>query len=114
MTVAAKQGQYKIPFDDKGNQLDYPFWYWRDGVKIENEWVDNFVFVDTLTYTSYSTGRSAIGFNMTRTNGTTVNVFISDFSAMIPLMVDGRITGRFTFVKKGTSYGCKYVGPVSV
>lgn len=108
--MAAKKGLYQIPFDHKGNQLSYPESYWRNGTMIENDWVDNFEFVDTLTYDDYSTGRSSIGFNMKRTDGTLVNVFISDFSKMIPLMSRGQITGRFTFVKKGSSYGCKYLG----
>lgn len=107
--MAAKKGQYPIPFDDKGNQQDYPTPSWCNGANVEPTWVDNFEFVDTLTYDNYSTGRSSVGFRMKRTNGTIVNVFLSDFSKMIPLLSRGQITGRFTFTKKGANYGCKFL-----
>lgn len=107
--MAAKKGQYQIPFNDKGDQLDYPSPYWRNGKMAEPTMVDNFEFVDTLTYDDYSTGRSSVGFRMKRTDGTLVNVFISDFSKMIPLLSRGQITGRFTFVKKGANYGCTFI-----
>lgn len=107
--MAAKKGQYQIPFDHKGNQQSYPEDQgWNP--RIPPTWVDNFEFVDTLTYDDYSTGRSSIGFKMKRTDGTLVNVFISDFSKMIPLMTRGQITGRFTFTKKGSNYGCTFIG----
>lgn len=108
--MAAKTGQYPIPFDPDGNQQAYP----SDtgyNPRIPPTWVNNFEFTDTLTYEGYSTGRSAISFEMKRTDGTTVNVFISDFSVMIPRFSRGQITGTFTFVKKGGSYGCRYVEP---
>src|SRR5512139_3548707 len=112
--MAAKKGQYQIPFDKKGNQLDYPGSYWHDGSYLQNEWVDNFVFVDTLTYVTYTQVRSAIGFTFKSASGVTVNVFISDFSEMLPFMKLGTIIGRFTFVKKGSSYGCTMVEPFDV
>lgn len=109
--MAAKKGQYQIPFDPKGNQQDYPSdTGWNP--RIPPTWVDNFVFVDTLTYFHYTQGRSSIGFTMKRTDGTTVNVFISDFHQMLPHLSRGQITGRFTFVKKGSNYGCMFLGPV--
>lgn len=107
--MAAKKGQYQIPFDTNGNQLDYPMEYWRTA---QNVWVDNFEFVDTLTYVEYHQGRSAVGFTFKRTDETTVNVFISDFSAMLPFMKLGTIAGRFTFVKKGKNYGCTMIEPL--
>jgi len=55
----------------------------------------------------YGRGRSAVGFEMVRSNGKTVNMFVSDFHIVIPHMVNGKVTGRFTFIKKGQNYGCK-------
>lgn len=110
--MAVKKGQYQIPFDDKGNQQEYPTKTWSKNDLVDPTWVDNFVFVDTLTYDNYNTGRSSIGFRMKRTDGTIVNVFVSDFSKMIPLLLRGQITGRFTFVKKGMNYGCMFIGPL--
>ena len=102
---------YQIPFDKNGNQQDYPK-SWYEGVYPNNKrigpnFVENFEFNDTLTYRMYGKGRSAIGFEMVRGNGTTVNMFVSDFHVAIPHMVSGRIKGRFTFIKKGQNYGCK-------
>ena len=110
--MAAKKGQYPIPFDPKGNQQA---WEYTTGYNppIQPTMVDNFEFNDTLTYVTYHTGRSAINFEMKRTDGTTVNVFISDLNIMLPHMSRGQITGRFTFVKKGGSYGCMYLGPTT-
>lgn len=111
--MAAKKGLYQIPFDPNGNQQDYPSdTGWNP--RIPPTWVDNFEFVDTLTYVHYTQGRSAVGFTFKRTDETTVNVFISDFSEMLPFMKLGTITGRFTFVKKGKNYGCTIIEPFGV
>ena len=70
--------------------------------------VDNFEFIDTLEYVSYNTGRSAIGFIFRlASSGTLVNVFITDMSKMLLKMVEGKISGKFTFCKRGANYGCK-------
>lgn len=94
---------YQIPYDADGNQLDYNDRY-RDIT-----WRDNEVFNDMLEYVRYERGRSSIAFIMKRTNGTYVSMFISDFSAALPHMVAGKLKGTFTFVKKGSSYGCKLI-----
>lgn len=103
--MAAKTGQYDIPFDDKGNQLDYPGW----GL---SNWKPNFEFEDTLKLEGFGRGRSSVTFRMRRTDGTTVSVFVSDFydMALAGAFKAGTITGRFTFVKKGANYGCKLIG----
>lgn len=68
--MAAKKGLYQIPFDPNGNQQDYPSdTGWNP--RIPPTWVDNFEFVDTLTYVHYTQGRSSIGFTFKRTDGTT-------------------------------------------
>jgi hypothetical protein len=96
------KGSYQIPFDKDGNQLDY-IW----GM---NELLDNFVFNDTLSFKKYGRGRSSITFEFIReSNGKTVSMFVSDFSAIVKELVDGKISGEFTFVKKGANFGCKKV-----
>jgi hypothetical protein len=102
---------YQIPFDKDGNQQDYPNG-WYVGVYPNHKpggphWFENFEFTDTLTYSTYGRGRSAVGFEFIRSDSTTVNMFVSDFHLVIPHMVNGKITGRFTFIKKGMNYGCK-------
>ena len=102
---------YQIPFDKSGNQQDYPSsWYvgeYPNHKAVGPNFVDNFEFTDTLTYRTYGKGRSSIGFEMVRSDGTTVNMFVSDFHIVISHMVNGKVTGRFTFIKKGMNYGCK-------
>lgn len=94
---------YKIPFDAKGNQLDY------DGYGV-NDLKDNFEFSDTLTFRHYGRGRSSITFIMERaSNGKTVSMFVSDFADIIDKMSHGSVTGTFTFAKKGQNFGCKMV-----
>ena len=97
-------GNYKIPFDNAGNQLDYEGWGCA-------EMRDNFEFEDTLTFQSYGRGRSSVTFTFKRVNGQTVSMFVSDFSDIVNKMNHGHVTGRFTFVKKGQNYGCKMVAP---
>lgn len=73
-------------------------------------WEKNSVFEDTLTFVDYCRGRSAAYFEMQRTNGQLVTVFMSDFAkTIVPHMVNGVVTGKFTFVKQGQNYGCKRV-----
>lgn len=107
--MAKKTGNYEIPFDSDGNQLHYPETYWGKTFHFR----PNFEFQDTLTFTTYSRGRSAAYFYFKRTDGTTVTVFMSDFCAMVPHLIDGRITGKFTFTKKGANYGCMLVEAAS-
>lgn len=94
------KGAYKIPFDAEGNQLDYEGW----GTV---EWKDNHTFKDTLTYVGYGRGRSAVTFTFSRTDGRKVTMFVSDMDDVIKHLVSGKITGEFTFSKRGQNYGCK-------
>ena len=97
------KGNYKIPFDRNGNQMDY------EGYGV-GEMKDNFEFFDTLTFQSYGRGRSSVTFTMKRAStNTTVSMFVSDFADIVGKMNHGHITGTFTFTKKGQNYGCKAV-----
>ena len=102
--MAEKKGNYQIPFDENGNQMDYPTW-------CGSEWKDNFEFEDTLTLNGFGRGRSSVTFSMVRSDGTTVSVFVSDFyeMAVAGAFKAGKIKGRFTFCKKGQNYGCRMV-----
>ena len=89
----------QIPFDAHGNPLSFPV-----GVA---EWRDNFMFVDTLKYMGYQTGRSSVLYAFERrSNKQRVLVFLSDMDKLIPLMERGEIHGTFSFVKKGQNFGC--------
>lgn len=99
--MVSKKGQYQIPFDKEGNQLNYDCDYYY-GHKL----VDNYEFEDVLTYVGYGKGRSSVVFTFVRTTGPTVSVFISDMNVWIPRMVNGTIEGTFTFRKNGANFGC--------
>ncbi len=96
---------YKIPFDDKGNQLHYEWYSYQNG-----EWRDNEEFNDTLVYKGYARGRSAAYFLFHRASTQTeVVVFMTDFEKMIPLLTYGFLSGTFTYTKRGQNYGVKLV-----
>ena len=94
----------EVPFLD-GNQQHYP-------PVCHVQWVDNIEFDDTLRYKGFSRGRSAAYFHFTRqSTGKEVTVFMKDFTDMIPFMVRGTVTAKFTFCKRGQNYGCRMVKP---
>ena len=105
--------QIDVPFNGNGDQVDYPCWIYNrtpEGVTrpTPGPTMPNFEFEDTLTFESYGKGRSSVTFYMKReSTGKGVTMFISDFTDALPKMVNGKITGKFTFCKKGQSYGCK-------
>lgn len=94
-----------IPFDGRGNQLHY-FESWNGG-----HWVPNTTFKDTLTIDTMARGRSAAYFIFERKNGSSVVVFLRDAIDMMKHMQNGKVTGTFTFCKRGQNYGCKLVDP---
>jgi hypothetical protein len=71
--------------------------------------LDNYEFEDTLTYDGYSRGRSAAYFSFLRSDGRKVTVFLTDFESIVNHMVKGKITGKFTFCKRGMNFGCKLI-----
>lgn len=108
----------RIFFQDKVQMLAEPRvtrWdYAKTGIKdviaiIEPVELDNYIFTDTLTYDHYARGRSAAYFKFKRTDGREVVVFLTDFEEFVKLMVNGKISGNFTFCKRGQNFGCKLV-----
>ena len=99
------KGNYKIPFRD-GNQMEFEPYCKGDTF----EWIDNFYFEDELSFVSYGRGRSSVTFTFRRkSNDKTVSMFVSDFSDAFPFAVGGKLSGKFTFIKKGQNYGCRMV-----
>lgn len=91
----------KIPFDMEGNQKHFP--------PYNVIWRDNFVFEDTISYDGYSRGRSAAYFHFKGTNDKSMTMFLSDFEDVIPYLNNGKVSGKFTFCKKGQNYGVKMI-----
>lgn len=100
-----KIGQYKIPFDKNGNLVCYAGYSWVEKL------VDNYIFEDELEYVCYGRGRSSVTFEfISLKDGRKYEMFISDFDSIVNEMKNGKIKGKFTFVKKGQNFGFKKIG----
>lgn len=103
----------------RGGQLSYgQEWRYDDDERDVSKpdrfgtyWLDNFVFEDTLEFESCSRGRSAATFTFKRQNGETVEFFMSEVTRLFHYFKDGKVTGRFTFVKRGANYSCSILDP---
>jgi len=104
--MVKKIGDYKIPFDNKGNQYHYPPEHYL-GVKVT--WKDNFSFEDTIELLEkMSTGRSAKFFHArSLITKKTFTIFTKDLLefAQKSIIDHGKITDTFTFCKRGQNYG---------
>lgn len=69
------------------------------------DWKDNYVFTDTLEFVDYERDRSAFNFIFKDSNGSRYHMFLKESIRVIPLLNYGKITGSWTFVKRGTCYG---------
>lgn len=107
---------YQIPFAKSGNMQGYPESWWEgefpNAKRVGPEWRDNFEFKDTLRFVEFWRGRSSAIAIMYGDDGAEYQVFLSDLATMMPHFVNGKVTGTFTFCKKGQNYGCKLVDKV--
>lgn len=106
--VTKKIGQYKIPFDSRGDLMSY------DGFGVF-EWRDNYSFVDTLKLEGSGRGRSSVTFKFrSLESGVVYSMFISDATYLFQNCVvrKGVVRGSFTFVKKGSNYGLTLIAPI--
>jgi hypothetical protein len=79
--------------------------------KIGPVMVDNVPWDDELIYDGYYRGRSAAGATFTNAKGQRFTVFMTDLDTFIPLMVKGKITGKFIYCKRGMNYGVTLYTP---
>lgn len=93
---------FKVPFNSHGDQLAYP--------KYASLEVQNFEFEDTLTWAGFERGQSAARLLFRRSNGNLVRMFLGEFDKVAPLLRDGKLTGTFTFCKRGTNFGTRMIG----
>ena len=95
----------KIPFDEKGNMLEYVGYG-------DTEWRDNVPFSTEMLVIDYERGRSAVRVILQdAASGSKYPMFISDF---VDLAIKGRISegevnGTWVGCKKGQNYGIKAV-----
>ena len=117
MSVKKKENQ--IPFDVYGDQLYYVDKKNQYYEPLDSEgrciletaiMKDNFIFEDTLTYVGL--GWSAYGrphFIFKRLDYSRVIMFTIDFDIIVHFLTQGKITGKFSFRKSGSNYGCYLV-----
>jgi hypothetical protein len=86
--------------------------FWDGGQRFAEiygyKYVDNFEWEDTLEYESFGRGTSAahLYFKSTIT-GKSYQMFLKDFEDIVKLLVDGKVSGIWTFCKRGQNYGVK-------
>lgn len=85
---------------------------WSDQKTEDGRWIklapimiDNVSWDDELVYDSFYRGRSAAGTLFTNSKGQRFTVFMTDLDKFIPLMVQGKIKGKFIYCKRGKNYG---------
>lgn len=80
-------------------------------IEVDNiVWKENYEFDDTLELTGMSRGRSAANFNLRSvTDNKNYNLFMTDTVDLIQngVVNKGKITGKWTFCKRGANYGIK-------
>ena len=101
---------WKLLMKDDGTVSEYDggaYYAKNHGYK----YVDNFEWEDILEYETYGRGTSAahLYFKSTIT-GKSYQMFLKDFGNISKRLVDGKVSGKWTFCKRGQNYGIKYLG----
>lgn len=110
-------GGYPIPFDPVHmGCMHYPERVYQGsrgvGRYLDPLWMDNFEFEATLIYEDYGRGRSAAYFFFKdEATGAIHSMFMRDFHDVIRrcTLDQGRVTSRWTFIKRGMNYGIQMV-----
>jgi len=103
----------EIPFDPvTGNMQTYPTdrHSWEGTAHFVHGpiWTPNFTFNATLKFKEYTRGRSSVGFMFVdESTNHEYSMFVKEFTEIVPKLVNGTLTGTFTFVKRGANYGFK-------
>lgn len=95
-------GNYKIPFNKNGNMMG-----WSSSYNANTIWVDNYEFEDTLTIIGSTRGNSSTKFIFKGSYEKRYEVFVKDMFDMCLHMINGNVTGKFTFCKRGENYGLR-------
>lgn len=101
---------WKLLMGEDGNVA-----YWDGGARFAEtygyKYVDNFEWDDILEYENFGRGTSAahLYFKSTLT-GKSYQMFLKDFENIVKRLVDGKVSGKWTFCKRGQNYGVKFLG----
>lgn len=105
------KGNYKIPFL-KGVPQVYVHPHVTSGV----DWRENTPFVASLVFDRFTRGRSAArAVFRHETTGVPYEMFLTDLEDAMTYMTEGKLHGRFEFVKRGSNYGVQLLssGPLT-
>lgn len=109
--MAGKSSVKVIPFDDKGNLVDYV----HTARQADFEWRPNEPFKATLRMEGARRGYSAANFHFINVEtGGGATIFMSGIAKMIAefgIPSGGLITGWWRGCKHGLNYGLVYLGP---
>ena len=99
----------KIPINTVTKKI---LFHARDCNKGDLEWKDNYEFKDTLTFVDWGRGRGPTNFEFVDSFDNEYQMFMVDFCDMISKanINHGEVEGKWTFIKRGTDYGIKYLG----
>lgn len=100
-----RQGLAGKPRDVKNSLITYDGYTGGDNTT----YVENRVFDDTLTYMGYARGRSSAVFNFKDSTGATYQMFMKDVDELLSSknLIDGKVTGTWTYCKRGKNFGIK-------
>ncbi len=89
----------------KNSLITYDGYAYGDNVV----YVENRVFDETLTYTGYGRGRSSAVFYFEDSTGATYQMFMTDMDHLLSSknLIDGKVTGTWTYCKRGKNFGIK-------
>jgi hypothetical protein len=80
---------------------------WR--IESDIEWRDEQEFKATMTYHSFTRGRSAAYILLIDDIGREQPMFLAEFHDVVPHLVKGSMTGIWTVTKRGMNFGLKLV-----
>ena len=75
------------------------------------EWRAEHTFKATMTYHSFTRGRSAAYILLTDELGRQQPIFLAEFHDVIPHLIKGTMSGVWTITKRGLNFGLKLVKP---
>lgn len=108
----------QVPFDDKGNMLDYTRYAYPDVAPKSNTywgavavWRKNHIFQSNMKIESFERGRSAARYRLRDDHGHLYTMTAANLLAALQSgdCVKGYIRGNWAFVKRGANYSLVWV-----
>lgn len=108
--MAKSKWNREAPWDEEGCLLHYPrLPYEEKYYNSKNIWRPVEQFKATLTYDSFTRGRSAAYFLFKDELGRKQPMFLKEFDSVVHHLVEGTVSGIWTVTKRGQNFGLKLV-----